>query len=84
MLGLTEAVLPGVGDAGQALEDATLRGPFAVAGGILDAPSLGLGEAGLDLRVDLLTWILQATLKRDGTQYRFFGPPGRITSVAVP
>ena len=84
VLGLTEAVLPEVGDAGQALENTSLRGPFTVAGGILDAPSLELGEAGLDLRVDLLTWILQATLKRDGTQYRFFGPPGRITSVAVP
>ena len=84
VLGLTEAVLPEVGDAGQALDNTSLRGPFTVAGGVLDAPSIELGGAGLDLRVDLLAWILQATLKRDGAQYRFFGPPGRIAPVAVP
>ena len=80
-LAMPDAGLPDLG-----LDGLSLDGAFALNGGILTTSGLGLdypgGRADLDLRLDLLAWILDATLELGGRQQRFVGPPGRIAAVA--
>ncbi len=80
-LAMPDADLPDLG-----LDGLSLDGAFALNGGILTTSGLGLdypgGRADLDLRLDLLAWILDATLELGGRQQRFVGPPGRIAAVA--
>ena len=72
------------------LEAADLSGPFALSGGTLisTAPGLDLsypaGNATVELRLDLLAWILDARIASSGITHRFLGPPGRIRAVAPP
>lgn len=72
------------------LEAATLSGPFAVTAGTVASRSPGLavsypgGSATLDLRLDLLAWVLDARLASNGVARRYFGPPGRIRPVPKP
>ncbi|MFO1050029.1 MAG: AsmA family protein [Geminicoccaceae bacterium] len=84
---LTDAVLP---DAklpltpADKLRDFRLAGAFSVQDGVLAAPNLALqaidGQADVDLRLDLLAWMLEARLRQDGKELRFVGPPGRTTA----
>ena len=82
---------PAAGDQATALLDAAaLRGPFTLSAGTLtsDPPGLLLthpaGEAVIDLRLDLLAWILDARLAAGPLTRRYLGPPGRVRSVAAP
>jgi len=79
-LAMSSADLPDLG-----LDGLSLDGAFALNGGILTTSRLGLdypgGRADLDLRLDLLAWVLDATLELGGRQQRFIGPPGRIAAV---
>lgn len=83
---LTDADLPGA-KLPQAqvdnLRNFRLAGAFTVQDGVLAAPTLVLqpaeGQADVDLRLDLLAWMLEATLRQNGKELRFVGPPGRTT-----
>ncbi len=72
------------------LDAAALDGPFVLSDGILSSQPPGLvlrhpaGEATLDLRVDLLAWILEAKLSAGPVTRRYLGPPGRVGAVADP
>ena len=64
-----------------------LGGPCTLSAGMLASVPAGLaltwagGEGRLDLRLDLLAWVLQARLDAGGAARRFVGPPGRIRAV---
>jgi hypothetical protein len=87
-ISLRAARLPDV-EAGPAAA-ATLSGPFSVAEGMLESAPPGLalafpgGTATLGLRLDLLAWILEASLDAGGSTRRFLGPPGRIRLLPSP
>ncbi len=79
---------------GSAGTELSTQGPFNVSQGILTSAAsgmtleLGMTEARLDLKLDLLTWILDAQLaaalpgSRETTGIiRLFGPPGRVVPV---
>ena len=98
-LALSDALLTGVdvgrsvnaedGPAAQ-LESAALSGPFALSAGTLTSTSPGFalgypgGSATVDLRFDLLAWILDARLVSNGVTRRYLGPPGRIRPLSTP
>ena len=42
------------------------------------------GSASVDLRFDLLAWLLDARLTASGVTRRYLGPPGRIRPVPAP
>ena len=67
---------------------ALLEGDLAVDRGMASGDGLALSlpeeEAGLDLRLDLPAWILDATIRRPATgqQLRVIGPPGRTRALS--
>jgi AsmA family len=98
-LALSDALLTGVemgpsattdGALAAQLGQATLSGPFALTAGTLVSASPGLalrypgGSATLDLRFDLLAWILDARLASNRVTRRYLGPPGQIRPVTAP
>ena len=96
-LALREARLTGVevdaaaqADAAAApaqIDNANLTGQFTVTEGALVSESPGLamaypgGAAAVDLRFDLLAWLLDARFAAPGMTRRYLGPPGRIRPV---
>ena len=66
------------------LHDFRLAGTFTVQDGVLAAPTLALqaaeGQADVELRLDLLAWMLEATLRQGDKKLRFVGPPGRTAA----
>ena len=72
------------------LSGAALRGPLMLAGGSLTSSPPGLAllqgdrAATLDLRLDLLSWVLEARIASGDVVRRYVGPPGRIRPIGPP
>ena len=86
---LGEARLPEVGatEASPVLEGVSLQGPFGVESGIATSLNPGLalafpsGNGKAFFRLDLLAWILDASIEAGALNQRFLGPPGRLKLV---
>jgi hypothetical protein len=72
------------------IDEASLGGDLTVRDGMAVSAPPGLalafpgGSASLDLRFDLLAWLLEARLTASGVTRRYLGPPGRIRPVPAP
>lgn len=64
-----------------------LAGQLGIARGLISGDALALtlpeGQAGLSLSLDLPAWILDATIRREGSvpPVRLLGPPGRVRAL---